>query len=286
MSRVLPILFNTDMVRAILDGRKTVTRRVIKPQQVIGLGCDKCPNNMPEEYIKQKKMLFKPWCDMSDNELIGAIYRPPYQPGDILYVRETWRCWRAHRYEATADIMFKAGGDGVRLQFANGNTDSVDRYDYDKFVDKWFSYEGKWTPSLHMPKGAARIFLKVKDVRVERLQDITEEQAKAEGICRLYDDMSKSEYEAWARKIGRLESQEESSFKNYLWHGNFGSCGCGNKLSDAWKYQYSGYDNAVGSFSSLWNTTVDLKDWDKYGWDVNPYVWVIEFEQCEKPEEW
>lgn len=57
-------------------------------------------------------------------------------------------------------------------------------------------------------------------------------------------------------------------------------------MSDSWKYQYSSYDSARDSFSSLWNTTVPLNDWDNYGWEVNPWVWVIEFERCDRPEGW
>ena len=90
MSRVLPILFNGDMVLPILDGRKTVTRRLIKPKQLIGILPDKCKNGMPEKFLKEKKYMFKPYCDMTDTELIKTSYNPPYQPGDILYVRETW----------------------------------------------------------------------------------------------------------------------------------------------------------------------------------------------------
>lgn len=70
----------------------------------------------------------------------------------------------------------------MRLQFANGNTDSIDRLDYDTFVHKWFSHNREWKPSLFMPKVAARIWLKVTDVRVERLQEITSEQICREGV--------------------------------------------------------------------------------------------------------
>ncbi len=273
MSRVLPILFNTDMVRAILDGRKTVTRRVIKPQPPNDV---QCPLGYCVDGDKKDIGKFAFGSHESGGKMVFC--KPPCEVADILYVRES---------------VFQGAGHYLDI---SGETVSVLTHDFEYYADglhekdHWKDkYERTWMhrrPSIHMPKEAARIFLKVKDIRVEQLQDITEEQAKAEGICRLYDNMSKEEYEIWAKKIGKLEAQEECSFMNYLWHGNFGSCGCGNKLSDAWEYQYSGYDNAVGSFSSLWNTTVDLKDWEKYGWDANPYVWVIEFERCEKPEEW
>lgn len=251
MSRVLPILFNTDMVRAILDGRKTVTRRLVKFPKSIQLQDDGLYTLFAEGTCYENQHM---------EQIVGYL-KPPYHPGDILYVRETW-------YRGLNRILYKANYSENEKFYTNGKEIQI-----------------KWRPSIHMPKEAARIWLKVKDVRVERLQEITEEQAKAEGICRLYDDMSKEEYEKWARKVGKVETQEECSFKNYLWHGNFGEYGSGNRLSDAWEYQYSGYANAVGSFSSLWNTTVDIKDWDRYGWDANPWVWVIEFERCEKPED-
>lgn len=87
---IKPILFNTEMVRAILDGRKSCTRRIVKPQQFIGMLPDKCKNGAPEEFLKEKKLMFKPYCDMTDIELINTAYKASYQPGDILYVRETW----------------------------------------------------------------------------------------------------------------------------------------------------------------------------------------------------
>lgn len=141
-----PILFNTEMVRAILDGRKTTTRRVVKPQPLF----------------------------------LSSLVIPPYKVGDVLYVRETWQIWKDHRYDADAFIDFRSGGYGTILRFAHGCTNLADRDDYDRFIRKW-GVDGKWHPSIHMPKEAARIFLRVTNVRVERLQDCGNMQAKDEG---------------------------------------------------------------------------------------------------------
>ncbi len=217
---IKPILFNTEMVRAILGGRKSCTRRLVK--------FFSGENPRWTGYIKDGLMLYN-----GKNE--PCIRKAPYQPGDILYVRETWQCWRAHRYEATADIRFRAGGDDVRLQFANGNTDSINRLDYDTFVHKWFSHNGEWKPSLFMPKEAARIWLKVTNVRVERLKEITIDGIRNEGLSSM------------AVHAGDMEIAMEE-----------------------WK--------------NLWNSTVKKSDINRYGWDESPYVWVIEFERCEKPK--
>ena len=228
---IKPILFNTEMVRAILDGRKTCTRRLVKPQPDEKLTF---PLGFVTDSTEKKKA---GWFGFGIDEYGGSIQyaKPPYQPGDILYVRETWQCWRAHRYEATADIRFRAGGDDVRLQFANGNTDSINRLDYDTFVHKWFSHNGEWKPSLFMPKEAARIWIKVTDVRVERLQEITSEQICREGVEVEYPHVLNGEEKRYA-------------------------------------------------FSRLWDSTIKKSDLDRYGWNASPWVWVIEFERCEKPE--
>ena len=212
---IKPILFNTETVQAILDGRKSCTRRIVKPQQFVGMLPDKCKNKVPEEFLKEKKFMFKPYCDMTDIELINTAYKAPYQLGDILYVRETW-----HKYN-------KRVGEGKSCHME-------EFYGYKASVANSEDANEPWKPSIHMPKEAARIWLKVTDVRVERLQEITEVQAQAEG--------------------------------------------CNSGL-------LTGACTARGQFEDLWNSTVKKSDIDRYGWDANPWVWVIEFERCEKQEE-
>lgn len=248
MSRVLPILFNTEMVRAILDGRKDATRRIVKgfiPDDAVwGYTAF-----TPKGYIS---------CRGTFADGYGEkFFKLPCEPGDILYVRETWQCWRAHRYEATADVRFRAGGDDVRLQFANGNTDSIDRLDYDTFVHKWFSHNGEWKPSLFMPKVAARIWLKVTDVRVERLQDIDEDGVWNEG------------FRFTPPCLTRVSADGHT-------------CDLDGPCTSHIKY----CDMTMGDLfgRELWNSTIKKSDIDRYGWDANPWVWVIEFERCEKPE--
>lgn len=192
MSRVLPILFNMKMVRAILDCRKSCTRRIIKPQ--------------PQGYFEVSE---EPLYIYDTDGKQGKI-TPPYQPGDILYVRETFIQAAAHIFWYKAD-------------------------------DKpWMSKDLLWKPSIHMPKEAARIWLKVTDVRVERLQDITGLSVQKEGI--------------------ELDPKECASKFDFI-------------------------TELFLLFQKLWDSTIKKSDFDRYGWDTNPYVWVIEFERCEKPKE-
>ena len=204
---IKPILFNTEMVRAILDGRKTCTRRLVSSRQFLGMLPDKCKKAAPDEFLKGKRMMFKPYCDMTDAELIMTAYKAPYEPGDILYVRETWK------------------------KAPNGY------YYYETWQRADIADVMKWKPSIHMPKEAARIWLKVTDVRVERLQEITAESALTEGADK------------------------------YI-HAN-------GTLNE---------DQTITSFIGIWNSTIKKSDLDRYGWDASPWVWVIEFERCEKPE--
>lgn len=165
MSKVLPILFNADMVRAILEGRKTVTRRIVKHNVATIL-------NSP--YHKEHP-------EVPDKVLIKKLCRPPYQPGDILYVRETW-CWEPC-WECGMDTEEHNCGDESANKFFNHDKGEWGCYGYKASLeDNVYPSVDVWHPSIHMPKEAARIWLKVTDVRVERLQDIDGQGILTEGV--------------------------------------------------------------------------------------------------------
>lgn len=216
--RTLPILFNTEMVQALLAGRKTCTRRVIK-----------LPDNMTGRPVGNS--------GNSSNPLgffyIGGIKRPPYQPGDILYVRETWE-----RFEC-CNCEGDERGNCPKEPKKSVLDKTCGCYMY-RATDE-ISGDAKWHPSIHMPKYAARIWLKVTDVRVEQLQEITEAEAILEGAI---DNRA------------FIHSPDN---------------------------EYDHIHTAREHFIDIWNSTIKKSDTDKYGWNANPWVWVIEFERCEKP---
>ena len=199
-----PILFNTGMVRAILDSHKTVTRRVVKPQPEGArsiLDCD------------EEKRTFDLLCG---NGGVGGVFvdwaetvKAPFWPHDILYVRETWTVWNGnYEYKADVDDGYGPFCSNCTLDICAGGCNSI----------------LKWHPSIHMPREAARIFLRVTDVRVERVQDIDDDGVVAEGL------------------------------------------------------------NIGDPFDELWDSTIKPADHALYGWDANPWVWVIEFERITREE--
>lgn len=141
--------------------------------------------------------------------------------------------------------------------------------------------QARWRPSIHMPRWASRILLEITSVRAEQLQRITEGDAEAEGVARLFEHLPKEEYDNWnARRMSfsgcpDVGPQAEQPFCNYLWHGNIGN-GISAKQSDAWSYQGSAYTSARDSFSSLWESINGPGSWD-----ANPWVWRIEFKRID-----
>ncbi len=244
---IKPILFNTEMVRAILDGRKTCTRRVIKPQW------EECPTckYVHNEYIYDK-LAENVYCARCGYPLVPER-RAPYQPGDILYVRETWGISNMDDKSKMAYIVYRASEEQE-----NEGCREVHLPDekFEKMYESMAESEPEWRPSIHMPKEAARIWLKVTDVRVERLQEITEDETFEEGLD-------------FTPPCLHLTGE------NY--------CDIDGPCTSKVKYCDMSYGELFGEV--LWNNTIKKSDIDRYGWNTNPWVWVIEFERCEKPQE-
>lgn len=218
MSRELPILFNTEMVRAIPDGRKSCTRRLVK--------------NDIEAVLNSPYHKAHP--EVEDKQIISKLCNPPYKTGDILYVCEMW----------CALPVNEAG-------HMRGHCVYYYRADGDLRPEGW---RGKWHPSIRMPKEAARIWLKVMNVRVERLQEMKPVDVIKEGA---YSD-------CW----DCLNTYGES----------------GSQCCYGTEEQCSQCDEVMMEWEKLWNSTIKKSNIDRYGWNANPWVWVIEFERCEKPK--
>jgi hypothetical protein len=219
MGRVLPILFNSDMVRSLLEGRKTATRRKIDISTVEQFAVD-----------KDGKTVIA-YVDPGTGDTCSPEEICRYKPGDILYVRETW----------SFIPCIGCNGDYVRKGGPYNCYDykAVEYDDGDSISDGCFVYRADceaperitWHPSIHMPKQAARIWLEVMDVEVKRLQDISTRGCYREGV-----DISRG-----------------GVFKR---------------------------------FAELWDSTIKKTEIDRYGWRANPWVWVIRFDLCRRPEGW
>ena len=199
-----PILFSGEMVRAILEGRKTQTRRVIKPQPVV------------------PKWTGIDWAEVGADNTIHRRIKCPYgRPGDLLWVRETWSGSTESGY------VYKPS-EGQRIWYRADNNRPT-----------WA--DGRWRPSIFMPRWASRITLRVTDVHVERVQDISEADAIAEGIERA--ETARGETLNWDYDIEDFPDP---------------------RLFDP-----------VDSFQTLWDLINAKRG---FGWDVNPWVWAVTFE--------
>ncbi|MET3648081.1 hypothetical protein [Phyllobacterium ifriqiyense] len=220
-----PILFSAPMVRALLEGRKTQTRRIIKPRG-------------------HASLFDGTWSDSYVLDPGNALWRARdvrFKVGDRLYVREAWRVEARLDKKAPRDI--KTNYPGVKYIA----TDEPD----------FFGIEGKYRQAMHMPRWASRITLLVTDVRVERLQDCSEEDAIAEGIfvIPINDDVRSNFYDQdWAKAL-----PDNTIF-------------------------YSAPDDdddhcmrlkAVEAYERLWNSINDERG---LGWETNPWVVAVTFE--------
>lgn len=210
-----PILFSAPMVRALLNGSKTQTRQVVKPR--------------PDRYMGKR-------CMLQPHELAGEVNQGEYsncphgQPGDRLWVRETW-CGEIDGH--TSQLIYNEDGNTYKCLYrADGQHVVLDDGDGFTKTNKDGSEASPWKPSIHMPRWASRITLEITGVRVERLHAISEADAIAEGIDA---DVSS----ATLSSIGTRDIAGPVAEYSILWE----------------------QINGPGS------------------WDLNPWVWVIEFKR-------
>lgn len=263
-----PILFNTEMVKALLEGRKTMTRRIANINTEITCNDGTTnhefvldnfdPSDSPTGFVC-RKCGFGVAPPHSRVPCGSSLFRPRYWPGDILYVRETFT-EEGGRYYYRADFESDwldpcetlSGGYPADCRHRNCDTCCAE------------GERIRWKPSIHMPKEAARIFLRVKRVSVERLQDITEADAIREGVP-----------DEWPMNAVYCPVCQGEGLIGDIHPGTLG---------------YRELDcprcaKATQRFANLWDSTIKTDDLPYFGWVANPWVWVIEFERCEKPKE-
>jgi hypothetical protein len=219
-----PTLFSGPMVRAIIEGRKTQTRRVLR-------GVD------PTDRLRES-----PFVASGVETAHGNAIRIPYRPDDRLWVREKshWNGWDPAGEWETAAITYAADGQTLVRRVKDAGIQRPYRsFDFERKVG--------WLTPIHMPRWASRITLTVTDVRVQRLQEISEEDAIAEGIRRVETDPGKPPM--------------------YEYHGNHWLENADGSPAVAWL-------SARDSYRHLWDS---LNDKRGFGWDVNPWVVAISF---------
>jgi hypothetical protein len=255
---IKPILFSTPMVRAILEGRKTMTRRVVK-KKYSNTDLEMFTNKYGTRLIERQN-------DAPPNEVITqadgktvtrrhlvAIREldEPYKRGDILWVRETW-----------SGVCFDCG-DCTREEYmyrADGKRQACCPYDVD------------WRPSIFMPKAACRIFLRVTAVRAERLQEITEEDAIREGI--VFTDFGMNTNRGKMSVDGGITFHQLKPEQYPGYHAG-----------DA-THPNQCLHTARSAFGNLWEEINAKRAGGLYAWEKNPWVRVVSFEPVDKPKGW
>ncbi|HGW6813042.1 TPA: hypothetical protein ACMEWF_000617, partial [Klebsiella variicola subsp. variicola] len=240
------MIFNSEMVRAILDGRKTQTRRIMKVQpesNQLGL-------LLITDSTKHSDIGKYHWAESNatGNHVRSKLFSSPFGAvGERIWVRETWATLGNEEgcYVDWEDNLCK-GDERSAARIYRASCEqrpgdyglwSIPDDAYWKPHTKEHKFEGAWRPSIHMPRWASRILLEITDVRVERLNAISEEDARAEGII-----------DGGCLNCGEPEP-----------------CGCANPEPDA-----------TDAFAYLWQSI-----YGQDNWNANPWVWVIEFKRVE-----
>lgn len=240
------MIFNSEMVRAILDGRKTQTRRIMKVQpesNQLGL-------LLITDSTKHSDIGKYHWAESNatGNHVRSKLFSSPFGAvGERIWVRETWATLGNEEgcYVDWEDNLCK-GDERSAARIYRASCEqrpgdyglwSIPDDAYWKPHTKEHKFDGAWRPSIHMPRWASRILLEITDVRVERLNAISEEDARAEGII-----------DGGCLNCGEPEP-----------------CGCANPEPDA-----------TDAFAYLWQSI-----YGQDNWNANPWVWVIEFKRVE-----
>lgn len=241
--RERPIIFSAPMVRAILAGRKTQTRRVMKPQPSEGWephAYDDLHKMVDGEFVfRNEEPVVVGWGPVDEEGYEG--HRSPYgRPGDRLWVRETWKPVEVDVRTGDKPWQVKHGVDGILYKANNFFIPIENTPEAGEAWGEAYHPRGEvWRPSIHMPRWASRLTLEVVDVRVERLQAISEEDARAEGIT------------------------------------DGGCLNCGNPEPCECPYPTP---DARDAFIGLWDS---LNAKRGHAWDANPWVWVVEFKRVQ-----
>jgi len=226
-----PILFSGQLIRSILSGKKTQTRRVIR-----GLSQDADYHDVYAHTVRDRK-------------------GPGYGCEDTLWVRETWQ----------TDQIYD---DAKPSKLLHGSAVWYLADDTSRNAPPGLWARGRTRPSIFMPRWASRLSLPLISVHFERLQDITDAAAVAEGVDPLFskDDINEPKYKP------ELDLRP-MPYKNYMWHGFHGG-DTTKEQPNNWHNHYSSYASPVGSFASLWEKINSQRG---YSWASNPWVWVLEW---------
>lgn len=287
---IKPILFNTKMVRAIQDDRKTATRRLIKPQP-----------DATFPYCHEEHTGWHWTTSDGDDDMMGwwpsfeKGVKPPYQPGDILYVRETWGwnyCYDCGMADGGLDIVALNDGHidndpfrcddetAERVFFEKEKEYGCYCYKASAEDDEIPDGDGRWHPSIHMPKKAARLFLRVTGVRVEKLQDITPADAVYEGA---YEDCREclDTYGSTGKQCCYRDEDECSQCESVI-----------ESFAEVWNNCYASpqpvkENGKIVRYESYpWEDIRETRTYRGLPWLVigNPWIWVVEFERISKEE--